>query len=317
MSEADPKGSPSGLSLANVTVVLGGHEILSDINLEVAPGQQVAFVGPSGAGKTTLLRLLNGTVRSRTGTVTVGGRVVQTLKGRQLRDLRRGIGFIHQDLRLVPNLRVSQNVLTGKLGGQNIFQSIGMFIKPSAAYLQEVHSLLDRVGIPDKIFQRVDQLSGGEAQRVAVARALIQKPAILVADEPVSSVDPARAREVLQLVTDICRQEGLTLCVSLHDPDLVRDFFPRVVGLRSGRIVLDTSADAMTPAQLEKLYSLGDDGGVALHLLHRYCALHRASFLSTPARLPGHRPAGGSWAGRGRNGGRLLPAAVPGGSLAG
>lgn len=262
MTEQGKLDTTRGICFEDAGVTLGGARVLSRINLEVAPGTMVAFVGPSGAGKTTLLRLLNGSVRSDTGTVSVGGQAVQSLQGRNLRELRTGIGFIHQDLRLVPNLRVSQNVLSGKLGSQSLFQSLGMFIKPAARDLEEVHQLLERVGIPEKIFQRVDQLSGGQAQRVAVARALIQKPAILVADEPVSSVDPARAREILQLVTDICRQDGLTLCVSLHDPDLVRDFFPRMVGLRAGKIVLDCAPGDLTEAQLEQLYTLETDLGL-------------------------------------------------------
>ncbi len=250
------------MSLAGVSVRLGGAAVLRDIDLEIPAGQMTAFIGPSGAGKTTLLRLLNGSLPVAAGSVTVGGQVVQSVSGAELRALRRGIGFIHQDLRLVPNLRVSQNVLSGKLGSQNFWQSARMFIKPTDRDLALTHRLLERVGIAEKIFQRVDQLSGGQAQRVAVARALIQDPFLVAADEPVSSVDPARAREVLQLLTGICRQDGLTLCVSLHDPILVKEFFHRVVGLRAGQVVLDTPASELNDTMLAELYAL--EGGHGL-----------------------------------------------------
>jgi len=248
--------------MRQVSVSLGGSPVLSGIDLKIDPGQMVAFIGPSGAGKTTLLRLLNGSVGLDRGSVEVAGRKVQDLAGTALRNMRRQVGFVHQDFRLVPNLRVSQNVLSGLLGQCNLWQSLLLMLKPSKVQMATAYQLLERVGIPEKLYQRVDKLSGGQAQRVAVARALIQQPSLLVADEPVSSVDPARAREVLRLLTDICRQDGLTLCVSLHDPDLVAEFFPRVVGLREGRIVFDADPQTLEPDQLEQLYALEPDHGV-------------------------------------------------------
>lgn len=262
MIPGDARWPQGVIRLREVAVRLGGHDILQDITLDIPEGQLVAFVGPSGAGKTTLLKLLNGGVPCAQGTVEVAGCQVQQLQGAGLRTLRRGIGFVHQDLRLVPNLRVSQNVLSGKLGGRNLLQSLRMILRPAVGDLEQVHRLLRRVGIPDKIFQRVDRLSGGEAQRVAVARALIQEPFLLAADEPVASVDPARAREVLGLLTEICRHDGLTLCVSLHDPALVREFFERVIGLRQGRMVLDVPVGDLTDTRLETLYALEDGHGV-------------------------------------------------------
>jgi phosphonate transport system ATP-binding protein len=257
-----PNRSAWDIRLREVAVRLGGHQVLGEVNLDVPGGQLVAIIGPSGAGKTTILKLLNGSVSCTRGTAQVGGQEVGSLRGESLRRLRRGIGFIHQDLRLVPNLRVSQNVLSGKLGAQNLLQSVRMFLRPAGADLNEAHSLLERVGIPEKLFQRTDSLSGGQAQRVAVARALIQKPHLLLADEPVASVDPARAREVLALLVEICRQDGLTLCVSLHTPGLVREFFDRVIGLRDGQVVLDVPAGDLTDDQLAAIYALEGSGGV-------------------------------------------------------
>jgi phosphonate transport system ATP-binding protein len=250
------RGPSAGFALAGVRVRLGGRAVLDGIDLEVAPGEAVAFLGPSGAGKTTLLRLLNGAVVPAAGSVRVGGTDLAAVAGADLRDLRSGIGFIHQDLRLVPNLRVVQNVLMGRFGRQSLWGSLRMMFRPARADLEEVHRLLERVGIPEKMFARVDTLSGGQAQRVAIARALFQGPGILLADEPVSSVDPARAHALLDLLAGISAEEGLTLGVSVHDPDLVRRHFGRVVGLREGRLAFDSPARELDDDRLAGLYRL-------------------------------------------------------------
>lgn len=245
--------------LRDVTVRYGDVAVLSGVTLQVGTGEAIALVGPSGAGKTTLLRLLNSAVVPQEGCVEVAGRSLSELTDSQLRQMRARIGFVHQDLRLVPNLRVSQNVLSGGLGQLKWWESLRLFLRPPATALTEVHRLLEQVGIADQMFQRVDRLSGGQAQRVAIARALYQAPRILLADEPVASVDPARAAAVLQLLTDICVQAGITLVVSLHDPVLARRFFPRLIGLRAGRVVFDGSTDQVNGQQLDSLYDLETD----------------------------------------------------------
>jgi phosphonate transport system ATP-binding protein len=250
---------PQGFSLLNVRVRLGGRAVLHGVDLKVAAGEAVAILGPSGAGKTTLLRLLNGAVVPESGMVTVAGRDLAEMAGRELRDVRSGIGFIHQDLRLVPNLRVVQNVLMGRFGGQSFASSLRMMFKPITTDHEEVHRLLERVGIGEKMFERVDTLSGGQSQRVAIARALFQRPGILLADEPVSSVDPARAHALLTLLAEICAEEGLTLVVSVHDPELVRRHFGRVVGMRSGRVAFDEPTDRLDDTLLADLYRLDRD----------------------------------------------------------
>lgn len=251
-----------GFAFTGAEVRFGPRRVLQGVDLEVGPGEAVALLGPSGSGKTTLLRLLIRALRPAGGTVRVDGLDLAELGEKELRALRAGIGFVHQDLRLVPNLRVSQNVLSGGLGRQSLWQSLLMFLHPSGADLQEVHRLLERVGIGEELFQRVDRLSGGQVQRVALARSLYQRPALLLADEPVSSVDPARAADLLELLLRISREEGLTLCVTLHDPDLARRFFPRVVGLRAGRVVFDRAAADLTDADLAPLYELEETDGV-------------------------------------------------------
>lgn len=249
-------GHNGGFYLEDVDVTFSPLRVLNGVTLDIKPQQIVAFIGPSGAGKTTLLKLINGSVTPASGQVTVEEQNVSRLSGGPLRQLRSRIGFIHQDLRLVSNLRVHQNVLSGRFGRQSLLSSVRSMIHPSSDELLEVYRLLEVVGIPEKMYHRVDQLSGGQAQRVAVARALYQQPSILLADEPVSSVDPERARSIIKLLVGIARQENLTLGVSLHDPDLVRAHFDRAIGLRRGQIFFDKPAAEVTDGDLALLYEL-------------------------------------------------------------
>ena len=183
----------------------------------------------------------------------------------ELRRLRAGIGVVHQDLRLVPNLRVSQNVISGAFGRRGFASALRAFLRPRDEDLERAHALLERVGIADKLFHRVDRLSGGQQQRVAIARALFQEPRVLLADEPVASVDPARARDTVALLGDIAAERGLTLVMSLHNLELAREFFPRLVGLRDGRVVFDGAPADLAPEGYRALYALppvgvSDDG---------------------------------------------------------
>ncbi len=229
---------------------------LAGVDLEVSSGEAVGLVGPSGAGKTTLLRVLNGTLRATNGRVRVDGQDLSTATPARLRAIRASIGFVPQDLCLVPNLRVSQNVATGRLGRMSLLASFREVLWPPRASLERIHDLLERVGIGDKLFQRTDRLSGGQQQRVAVARALYQEPVALLADEPVSSVDPARARDTVELLTRVSRDRNLTLVMSLHNLELAREFFPRLVGLRGGRVVFDAASDTLPRDAFSRLYEL-------------------------------------------------------------
>ena len=251
----------AGFQLEKVGVRFGEVRALVDVSLNVAPGSAVGLVGPSGSGKTTLLRALNGSQAIHDGSLRVAERLIREVGHRELREIRSQIGFIHQSLDLVANLRVSQNVMAGRLGQMGFARSLGTFLFPSRALLREVHGVLERVGIADKLFERTDRLSGGEQQRVALARALFQKPRALIADEPVASVDPSRARDTVELLTRISREEGITLCMSMHNLDLARRYLPRLVGLRGGRVVFDRATDEIDEASFEALYAL--DGSVA------------------------------------------------------
>jgi len=226
----------------------------------VEAGEAVAIVGPSGAGKTTLLGLLGGTVRPSLGEVLGDGVDLARLTARELRRARARTGFVHQNHSLVPNLRVSQNVVAGKLGRRGLWASVRSMVLPSDTDLEHVHRLLERVGIPEKLFQRTDTLSGGQQQRVALARALFQEPGALLLDEPVASVDPARARSLMRLVLGIAAEEHLTLVVSLHDLAIAREFLPRAVGLRAGRVMFDRPIGEVSEEEFGELYRLEADG---------------------------------------------------------
>ncbi len=251
-----PEPSESSLVLEQVSVEFGSVTALRNVCLEVAKGSLLGVVGASGAGKTTLLRLSNGMVRPTQGCVRTLGRRLDALSFEDLRKLRARVGLVHQDLSLVPNLNVLQNVLAGKLGRVSLAQSIRLFTFPPRRIVAEVHGVLERVGIGDKLYQRVDSLSGGERQRVAIARALFQDPEVLLADEPVSSVDPARARSVLELLTGLAKERGLTLCVSIHNLSLAREFFPRLVGMRAGEIVFDKRTESIAEDEFQALFEI-------------------------------------------------------------
>jgi phosphonate transport system ATP-binding protein len=251
--------SPSArFDVDQVSLDLGGQSVLRGVSLCLGAEQSVAIVGPSGAGKTSLLRLMSGALFPDSGTVRLDGMSFTEIarQGAALRSLRAQVGFVHQDFALVPNLRVLQNVVSGGFSRRGFWGALRDLVVPSRPLQAEVLALLESLGIGDKLFQRVDTLSGGQQQRVALARALFQKPRALLADEPVSSVDPARARALLELMHRVAAERQLPLVVSLHDAQLARDLFARVIGLREGRIVFDLPAAEVDTERLEALYSL-------------------------------------------------------------
>lgn len=239
--------------LQSVRVNFGGVTALAGLDLSIAPGEQVCLIGPSGAGKTTLLGLLNGRILPSAGKVIVGGRDLVSLSNGELRDLRGGLAWVPQDLGLVPNLRVNQNIACGRIAQKGTWGLLRSFLLMPKTEQEEIHQLLIRLGIGEKLFERVDHLSGGQQQRVAVARALFQNPRAILADEPVSAIDPERARDLMAMLTAVAREEGLTLVASLHDLELARACFDRVIGLRGGEVVCDGPA---SDDEVEKLYRL-------------------------------------------------------------
>lgn len=251
----------SAFRLEGVDVELGGTRALRGVTLEAAPGESIAVIGPSGAGKTTLLRAIAGALTPRAGRARVLGEDPGALAGAALRGLRRRIGFVHQAHALVPMLRVDQNVAAGRLGRYGTVGGLRRVLFPGRAEALELHGVLDRVGIAEHLYTRVDRLSGGEQQRVAIARTLYQDPELWLADEPVAAVDPARARDVLGLLIELTGERGATLVASLHDVQLARELFPRIVGIRGGRVLFDVrggpdgAGSALDDATLEQLYA--------------------------------------------------------------
>lgn len=226
--------------------------VLALESLRIAPGERVAIIGPSGAGKSTLLRCLKGFIQPRCGKVEVLGVNLACACERSRRAANQRVALIYQQFRLVPRLSVLENTLCGRLGHTHRWRSLlGRF---SAEDLRVAWAAIVEVGLADKVHQRADTLSGGEQQRVAVARALAQEPELILADEPVSSLDPAWAADVLELLTTIQSHHHTTLVMTLHQPELARRFAQRIIGLRAGRIAWDGPARDLTDEDLKALY---------------------------------------------------------------
>ena len=226
--------------------------LLSGIDLAIAPGEQVAVIGPSGAGKTTLLRLCAGVLWPSAGHVIVLGRTTGGLGSRSLCSLRKQVGFLYQQDNLIPGLRVAHNVLMGHLGRWSVLRSLWSLFWPQN--LRTAETALARVELGNKLWALPGELSGGEQQRVAIARVLVQDPKLLLCDEPVASLDIRLGREVVRLITGICREKGTTLIVSLHTLELLREGFDRIVALRGGRLVWQGRPDQITREILKDVY---------------------------------------------------------------
>jgi phosphonate transport system ATP-binding protein len=236
------------------------------VSLAVPSGSLVGVVGPSGAGKTTFFRLCNGSIRPSGGRLEVLGVPMATVHGRQLRRLRRRVAIVYQNHNLVTSLSVLHNVLLGRLGGVSVPEALWNAFLPSIRLQREAYDLLDHLGIGDKLYTRVDELSGGQQQRVAVARALIQQPDLLLADEPVASVDKETATAILDLLAEVCRERQTTVLVSLHQTEYVERYCQQAVELRSGRIERATGFStngATRPQDQFRVSSFGFREGVS------------------------------------------------------
>lgn len=240
------------LRLRGVGHRYGSHQALHDVDLSVQAGERVAVLGTSGAGKSTLLALLNGSLTPTAGTVEVFGENPAILPAARLRLLQQRIGTVSQHLALIEQVRVLHNVNAGRLGQWSTPRALASLVWPRS--LDVVRDALARVDLDWALHERTERLSGGERQRVAIARLLVQQPELVVADEPVSSLDPVRAARTLDLL--VSSPTVRTLIVSLHQPLLAREHCARVVGLRDGQIVLDGPVAEVTDAALHTLYAL-------------------------------------------------------------
>lgn len=229
-----------------------GTRALRDVSLRVEPGEMVAVVGLSGSGKSTLIRTVNGLVPATSGTVRVGPHQVTALRGRALREVRGHVGMIFQGFNLAERVDVLHNVLVGRFAHTPAWRSL--LGRPSAADRELALRALDQVGMLEKVWTRAGSLSGGQKQRVAIARALTQEPGVMLADEPVASLDPPTAHAVMADLRRINAEQGLTVVVNIHLMDLARQYTMRMIGLRAGEVVYDGPAPDATDADFEQIY---------------------------------------------------------------
>jgi phosphonate transport system ATP-binding protein len=234
-----------------------GDHALRGVSLTIDGSDAVFIIGPSGAGKSTLLRCINRLVEPDAGSVRLDGLEITTLTGSELRAARRKMAMIFQEFNLVERLTVMENVLSGRLGYVSTWQAWRRRFPPDD--VETAFRTLQRVGLEGFENKRADALSGGQRQRVGIARALVQRPKILLVDEPTSSLDPRTSDAVMRLIVELAAEAGIPALVNIHDVPLARAFAKRIVGLRNGVVVYDGTASELTPAALERVY-----GGTSL-----------------------------------------------------
>ncbi|CAN5192410.1 phosphonate ABC transporter ATP-binding protein [soil metagenome] len=245
--------SDQTIRFRDVSVVYpNGVRGLDHVDLEIPPGQFVVVVGLSGAGKSTLVRTINGLVPVTSGSLTVGGRELVGAKRRDLRRLRADVGMVFQSFNLVTRTSVLNNVLTGRLPDTPLWRSLLGWYRSED--IEIAFRALERVGIVEKAYTRASQLSGGQQQRVAIARVLAQEPHLVLADEPVASLDPPTANLVMRDLQRINRELGITTVVNLHFLDLAKRYGARIIGMRAGQIVFDGTAEQADDAVFEEIY---------------------------------------------------------------
>lgn len=243
----------SFLEIQDVRVVYpNGHEALKSVSLHADSGQIVAIIGRSGAGKSTLLRCINGLQRPASGRIVLDGDEITAMDEQQLRQARRRIGFIWQEYNLVERLSAIANVLTGRLGYTDGLSSLAGFFGREHRAIAVRN--LERVNLLGHAHQRADRLSGGEKQRIAIARAITQEPKIILADEPVASLDPELAWQVMSDLARIAREDGVLTLISIHQVALAKAFADRIVGIARGTVVFDGTADQLDDAAMQRIY---------------------------------------------------------------
>ncbi|RYE58163.1 MAG: phosphonate ABC transporter ATP-binding protein [Rhizobiaceae bacterium] len=244
------------LKISNVSRRFGAKTAVEGVNLEIPAGQMVGVIGRSGAGKSTLLRMINRLIDVSDGSITFEGRAVSTLKGQGLRDWQRDCAMIFQQFNLVPRLDVITNVMLGRLNHRNTLLSL-LQIFSEQEQLMALRAL-ERLDIAQTATQWAQTLSGGQQQRVAIARALMQEPRILLADEPIASLDPRNAKIVMDSLQAINEEQGITVITNLHTLDTARAYCERIIGMAAGKVVFDGTPDQLTTEVARQLY--GADG---------------------------------------------------------
>ena len=243
------------IAAKDLCVSYGKLNVLRGVSFDMAEGQGVVLLGANGCGKSTLMRSLNGLEKLTSGTIHIHDEQLSTARGRQLRQIRRGMGYVFQQFNLVPQLNAFQNVLLGAMGRHSMGLLSCLSLTAPAQEREGALHCLERVGMADRALHRPSELSGGQQQRVAIARMLMQAPRVVVADEPIASLDPKAGREVLDLLWRIVREEGLTMLCTLHHLELAQEYADRILGMKAGQIEIDAAiADTQTD-QLNALYT--------------------------------------------------------------
>lgn len=233
-----------------------GTKALNNVTLTIDKPEVVAIIGPSGAGKSTLIRCINRLVEPTSGSVELKGQDLTALKGSKLRKARRHIGMIFQEYNLVERLTVMENILSGRLGYVSFWRAFRR--NYPAADVSAAFQLLERVGLKGYQNTRADSLSGGQRQRVGIARALMQRPDLLLVDEPTASLDPKTARQVMRILVELADEHQTPTLVNIHDVQLAKTFANRVIGMKDGEIVFDGSPDALSESVLTDIYGEED-----------------------------------------------------------
>ncbi|MEM7524895.1 MAG: phosphonate ABC transporter ATP-binding protein [Pseudomonadota bacterium] len=244
------------LVMDSLTKTFGGAKAVDDVNIEVAAPQMIGVIGRSGAGKSTLLRMLNRLTDATSGEVRFEGRNILSLTGAEMRAWQADCAMVFQQFNLVPRLDVVSNVVFGALNRRGTLASLfGLFPKPD---IHRAIDLLERLGIAEHAAKRAEALSGGQQQRVAIARALMQDPKLILADEPIASLDPMNAQAVMESLRRIHTEDGRTVICNLHTLDTARRYCDRVIGMRAGRVVFDGPSDGLTTAAAREIYGAGE-----------------------------------------------------------
>jgi phosphonate transport system ATP-binding protein len=230
-----------------------GSPVINGIDLKVKSGERIAIIGPNGAGKSTLFRLFNLTLSPDQGELAIDGVKVNRLSGKELNGLRRRIATIYQHNNLIPRFKVIHNVLSGRLGDWSTSKALfSLMVKPQEEEM--AHDILDNLGIVDKAYWRTDRLSGGQQQWVTIARALMQNPDIILADEPCSSLDPRNGEKLIKLLVELNGRIHKTLIVNLHRVDYALAYFPRTIGIKEGKVFFDLQSEKVSKDLLQDLY---------------------------------------------------------------
>lgn len=243
------------LKICNLTKKFNEKVILDNISLELDDNELVALIGSSGAGKTTIMNCITGVINPDDGNIEVFGKDISSFKNRK--KFAKEIGIIRQSLDLIDNLSAINNSLVGRFNEWGSFTSIKNLFKNVDRDL--AIDALDSVGLKDKYYTKVKFLSGGEKQRVAIARLILQNPNIILADEPVSSLDPTRSKDIIKLLINIVKSKNKCLLAGIHSIELVKEYFDRVVGIKSGRIILNKKVKDITDFEFQEFYNIEEE----------------------------------------------------------